>query len=383
LIMFKKSVLLFCVIISVCLAIAAIAQEAPAAGGRGGGMGGRGGMGGMMGGRGGAVSAAALEGADHEVAPAGFDQVREGIEKGKLERVDYDANAVSPGLKRWMEVYTPPGYSKDKKYSVLFLLHGIGGNENHEWTGMGSNQGRAAVILDNLNADKKIEPMIVVFPNGDASVSTGRGGGRGFGAMAPANPNGMYFAAVAGGAPAARGDANGVGRGRMGGRGGAAGRGGGMMGGGGGMMGGGFGGWGTPFTNDLIKDIIPYIESHYSVYTDREHRAIAGLSMGGGQALNIGLSNLDTFAWIGGFSSAPNLTSARQLITNPEEAAKKIKFLWLSTGDQDNLMTNSANFHIALQEMKIPHVWHVDTGGVHDFKVWKNSLYFFSQKLFR
>ena len=71
-----------------------------------------------------------------------------------------------------MEVYTPPGYSKDKKYPVLYLLHGIGGNENREWTG----QGVANVILDNLIADKKIEPMIVVFPNGNATTNPGRGG---------------------------------------------------------------------------------------------------------------------------------------------------------------------------------------------------------------
>src|SRR5512135_998975 len=150
----------------------------------------------------------------YPVPPQGFDQVRDGIEKGKLERVDYDASAVSPGLKRWMEVYTPPGYSKDKKYPVLYLLHGIGGNETHEWTGRGRNQGGAAILLDNLIADKKIEPMIVVFPNGNATASTGRGGDRGARAMAPTTPNGMYFAAMAGGAPAARGDANGVGRGR-------------------------------------------------------------------------------------------------------------------------------------------------------------------------
>src|SRR6185312_2326478 len=109
-------------------------------------------------------------------APEGFDRVREGIEHGKLERVDYEATAVSPGLKRWMEVYTPPGYSAEKKYPVLFLLHGIGGNEKHEWTGMGSSQGRAGVILDNLIADKKITPMVVVFPNGDVTTNSATGG---------------------------------------------------------------------------------------------------------------------------------------------------------------------------------------------------------------
>ncbi len=109
------------------------------------------------------------------VPPQGFDKVREGIDRGKLERVDYDAPAVAEGLKRWMEVYTPPGYSTDKKYPVLYLLHGIGGNENREWT----RQGVANVVLDNLIADKKIEPMIVVFPNGNATNGTGAGASRG------------------------------------------------------------------------------------------------------------------------------------------------------------------------------------------------------------
>src|ERR1700730_6696866 len=81
------------------------------------------------------------------VPPPGFDKVREGIERGKLEKVDYESKSV--GVKRWMEVYTPPGYSKDKKYPVLYLLHGAGGNENKEWT----RQGVANVILDNLVAD--------------------------------------------------------------------------------------------------------------------------------------------------------------------------------------------------------------------------------------
>src|ERR1044071_6711849 len=106
------------------------------------------------------------------VPPQDFDRVRAGIEKGKLERVDYDAPAVMPGLKRWMEVYTPPGYSNDRMYPVLYLLRGIGGNERREWT----RQGVANVILDNLIAEKKIEPMIVVFANGNATTNTSAGG---------------------------------------------------------------------------------------------------------------------------------------------------------------------------------------------------------------
>jgi uncharacterized protein len=155
----------------------------------------------------------------------------------------------SERVARCSSVYTPVGYSTDRKYPVLFPLHGIGGTDR-EWV----QSCHADNVIDNLIADGKIQPMIVVFPNGNASVTA---------------------------------DAAGMG----GGRGGAS---------------GGYDGWGAPFENDLIKDIIPYIESHYSVYPDREHRALAGLSMGGGQSLNIGLYHIETFAWVGGFSSAPN-----------------------------------------------------------------------------
>ena len=79
------------------------------------------------------------------------------------------------------------------------------------------------------------------------------------------------------------------------------------------------------FEKDLLNDLIPYIEKHYPVYTDREHRAIAGLSMGGGQSLNFGLGNLDKFAWIGGFSSAPNTKTPEELVPDPAKARAEIK----------------------------------------------------------
>ena len=94
-------------------------------------------------------------------APEGFDKKRDGIDRGKMETVEYDSKTV--GVKRKAKVYTPPGYSKDKKYPVLYLLHGIGGDEN-EWP----RGGAPNVILDNLYADKKAVPMIVVMPNGRA-----------------------------------------------------------------------------------------------------------------------------------------------------------------------------------------------------------------------
>jgi enterochelin esterase-like enzyme len=259
-------------------------------------------------------------------APAGFDKPREGIAHGKLERVDYDSKSV--GVKRWMQVYTPPGYSKDKKYPVLYLLHGIGGNEREEW----AKGGVPHVILDNLIADKKAEPMIVVLPNGNATTNTAR--------------------------PAAQGE-------------------------GGGRRG--FGdltGWGKPFEDDLIKDIIPFIEANYSVESDRESRALAGLSMGGGQSLNIGLANLATFAWVGGFSSAPNTKPAAELVPDPEKAARQLKLLYVSCGNKDGLIRISQGVHAYLKEKNVPHIWHVDDHA-HDFQHWKKALYNFSQLIFR
>lgn len=155
--------------------------------------------------------------------PKGFDTKREGIERGKVETIEYDSKTV--GIKRKAVVYTPPGYTKDKKYPVLYLLHGIGGDEN-EWR----RGGVPDVILDNLTAEKKLAPMIVVMPNGRASKDVT--------ARSPFNQQSPAFAA---------------------------------------------------FEKDLLEDLIPFIEKTYPVKADRESRALAGLSMGGGQSLNFGL----------------------------------------------------------------------------------------------
>jgi enterochelin esterase-like enzyme len=249
--------------------------------------------------------------------PKGFDTRREGNDRGKVETVEYDSTTV--GVKRKAQVYTPPGYSKDHKYPVLYLLHGIGGNES-EWT----RGGAADVILDNLYADKRAVPMIVVLPNGRASKDLT--------ARDPIPKQSPAFAA---------------------------------------------------FEKDLLTDLIPFIEKTYSVKADRESRALAGLSMGGGQSLNFGLSHLDTFAWVGGFSSAPNTKKVDDLVKDPAEAAKKLKLLWVSCGDKDRLMGTSRGFHDALDAKKVPHVWHVHPGGGHDFAVWKADLYHFASLLFR
>lgn len=249
-------------------------------------------------------------------APEGFDQAREGIAHGKLEMVEYDSKSV--GNKRKALVYTPPGYSAETKYPVLYLLHGIGGDEE-EWR----RGGNPNVILDNLIADKKTVPMIVVMPNGRAQAND--------------RAEGNVFAS----APA-------------------------------------FG----EFDKDLLGSLIPFIEAKYSVIKDRESRALAGLSMGGGQSLNFGLGNLDTFAWVGGFSSAPNTKPAAELVPDPEKATKQLKLLYVSCGNKDGLIRISQNVHAYLKEKNVPHIWHVDEHA-HDFKHWKKGLYNFSQLIFK
>lgn len=259
--------------------------------------------------------------AQNEITPAtpGFDMVRTGISHGKIDTINY--NSVTVGITRKALIYTPPGYSKEKKYPVLYLLHGIGGDE-YEWL----HGGHPEVILDNLYAENKVEPMIVVLPNGRA-MKNDRATGNIF------DPEKVEAFAT--------------------------------------------------FEKDLLNDLIPFIESHYPVVKDREHRAIAGLSMGGGQALNFGLGNLDVFAWVGGFSSAPNTKSPEELIPNPEETKKKLKLLWISCGDQDGLLSFSKRTHEYLVKNNVPHYYYIEPGGVHDFKVWKSGLYHFVQLIFK
>jgi enterochelin esterase-like enzyme len=132
----------------------------------------------------------------------------------------------------------------------------------------------------------------------------------------------------------------------------------------------------------LLGDLIPFIQSKYSVKTDRESRALAGLSMGGGQSLNFGLSNLDTFAWIGGFSSAPNTRPPAELVPEPENTKKQLKLLYISCGNKDGLIRISQGLHAYLKEHDVPHIWQVDDHA-HDFHHWKNSLYHFSQLIFK
>ncbi|SMD45644.1 Enterochelin esterase [Aquiflexum balticum DSM 16537] len=251
-------------------------------------------------------------------APEGFDIVRSDISKGKIDTISYPSKTV--GVKRRALIYTPPSYSENKKYPVLYLLHGIGGDEK-EWLNHGSPQ----VILDNLYADGKIEPMIVVMPNGRAMKDD-----RAIGNVMALDKQEAF----------------------------------------------------ATFEKDLLNDLIPFIEKEYPVLKDREYRAIAGLSMGGGQSLNFGLGNLNMFAWVAGFSSAPNTKEPEVLVPDPQVAREKLKLLWISCGDEDNLLRFSERTHQYLVENDVPHIYYIEPGG-HDFKVWKNGLFMFSKLLFK
>jgi enterochelin esterase-like enzyme len=140
-------------------------------------------------------------------------------------------------------------------------------------------------------------------------------------------------------------------------------------------------GYGVKFEHDLLKDTIPYVDSHYSVHAGRDHRALAGMSMGGGQSLNIGLSHVDTFAWVGAIAPAPNTKSPAQLVPDPA-VAKKLKLLWLACGNKDGLLRVSQGVHNYLKEQSVPHVWNVDGNG-HDTAEMSNNLYHFVQRIFK
>lgn len=253
-------------------------------------------------------------------APDGFNQRRAGVPAGRIEEFEYDS-AVT-GTRRKANVYLPPGYSSAKKYPVLYLLHGIGGDET-EWVRFATPD----ALLDNLIADGQATPMIVVMPNGRAVPNGGT------------PPPDRIFAPenVAGFAA---------------------------------------------FERDLFDHLIPAIEAKYSTLTDRKHRGLAGLSMGGGQTFNFGLTHLDTFAWIGAFSAAPNTIPAPKLVPDPAALRSKLELLYISCGNKDGLINISQGVHRYLKEHDVPHIWNVDDFG-HDASHWASNLYHFAQRIFR
>jgi enterochelin esterase family protein len=243
-------------------------------------------------------------------------QVRQ-IPHGTVKPHPYKSKSL--GTDRRVMVYTPPGYEQSAtRYPVLYLLHGAGSDET-SWT----QRGQAHVILDNLIADGKLKPLIVVMP---------------FGLAAPR-------------AAGQRGDAAENKMQREG------------------------------FAKDFLEDVIPIIDASYRVYADREHRAIAGLSLGGGQALAIGLTHPELFSRVAAFSPAMGAANNPAtggvdfdaVLADSAKINSQIRFLWVSCGTEDSLFESVRQFSGQLSQRKVEHIFRVTTGG-HNYPVWQRNL---------
>ena len=266
------------------------------------------------------------------VLPSGYDKVQSGIEHGTVsELLTYPTTVANSTGK--VKVYTPPGYKKDKKYSVLFLLHGCGGSYN-DWTiGAGINGNgngeNAHIISDNLIAGKfvaktgfKLPPnFIVVMP------TNFRGSGM------PGDANNCNIQA--------------------------------------------FHDWEVDLSPN--GGLLTWVRKNYSVYTDREHYAIAGLSMGGGETIRIGLKNLEsTFAYIGPFSSAATCCDAPATMIPDVAKAKRLIKLWLHIKGGSDMGAGEA-LHTYMDQQGIKNYWWIDRNLGHVPEVWKDGLWNFLQ----
>jgi enterochelin esterase family protein len=241
------------------------------------------------------------------------------VPRGIIHRHFFRSRVV--GDDRDFYVYTPPGYDPRKSdvYPVLYLLHGAGDNDSH-WTLLG----RANVIADNLIADGRAVPMIIVRPNGHISDRN----------REREKPDRFREREL--------------------------------------------------FEKDMLESIVPLVESEYRVQADPQHRGIVGLSMGGGQSIAVGLGHTDRFAWIGAFSAAasaddPVLTGLR---ADPAQANQRIRLLWIAIGKDDFLLQRSRGFIEALDGLKLRHTYK-ETAGSHAWGVWRGYLADFLPLLFR
>lgn len=247
------------------------------------------------------------------------------------------------GTWRQLFVYTPAGYEQEVKqrYPVLYLQHGAGEDETG-WT----RQGRAQFILDNLIASGEAKPMIIVMANGYAK----RAGTPepDFSKLPPGRA--ASFAAMR-------------------------------------TLTAGFG-------DDLTQVVIPFVDSNYRTLTDRNHRAMAGLSMGGMQTFEVTLHHLDLFSWIGGFSGAPFFfgdqkfdpqTAFHGAFADPAAFAKRVHLVWLGVGTTEMAMIHRAvaGFHEDLLEAGIKHVYYQSPGTAHEWLTWRRDLKDFAPRLFR
>jgi len=270
------------------------------------------------------------------------------VQHGELREVHYFSKSTNAVRKCF--VYTPPSYNENStnRYPVLYLQHGMGENE----TGWG-NQGHANLIMDNLIAEGKAKPFIIVMDNSSITFPAGGPGGARPGPGAPANP-------------AAR-DTNQTRRG-------------------------GFGNFNfaEQFEKILINELIPFVDANYRTLTDQPHRAMAGLSMGGMQTRQITLAHLDTFSQIGIFSGGSISVDDVNKATGFKE---KVKLVFVSFGSRE-LENRKANApgpfggdpRASTEELKktgINSVFYVSPGTAHEWQSWRRSLHEFAQLLFK
>jgi enterochelin esterase-like enzyme len=247
-------------------------------------------------------------------------------------------------------IYTPPGYNREsRKYPVLYLQHGAGENE----TGWG-NQGHAGWIMDNLIAEGKVTPFIIVMEN--SSVNFGPGGPRGPRPPAPP-PGGNTAPPSAGAASPAAGAAPRPAGGPPAGM-----------------------NFAAQFQKILFDDLIPYIESNFRVYTDPSHRAMAGLSMGGMQTRSIVIDSPEKFAYVGMFSSG---TFTPSEITNLDAFKKQGKLVFMSFGSKEGGAARIPEAAEAWNKIGVKGVAYVSPETAHEWHSWRRSLYQFAPLIFK
>jgi enterochelin esterase-like enzyme len=262
------------------------------------------------------------------------------VPHGTLSKVWYESPTLK--LNRRMYVYTPAGYEANKeiKYPVLYLLHGAGGDED-AWTQLG----RAPNIMDNLIALGKTKPMIVVMTNGNATQQAEMGYAPVI--VSPAVNPPAAPAAVPG-TPGARGVNPNAGR----------------------------------FEESLVKDVIPYIESHYRVLTDKNNRAVAGLSMGGGHTQNVTLKYPDMFAYIGVFSMGIRTVSDDLENQFKVLKSKNPKLYYVAVGKSDQLLQATQTLVAMLKKYEFNYIYN-ETSGWHSWSNWRIYLSDFTPRLFK
>ena len=240
---------------------------------------------------------------------------------------------------RRIYVYTPPGYDQNsERYPVLYLQHGWGEDEAG-W----SEQGHENFILDNLIAAHKAKPMIIVNENGLTGVH--------FAPPPPPRPgSGSNLRSPGSGLRYFMDERYSL------------------------------------FDNVVSADLVPFIDAHFRTIADREHRALAGLSMGGAQALRIGLDHLNQFAYLGAFSPAIAITDTTKdydgILSNPERVNQQLRLLWIGIGSDDFLLDPVKESHETLEKAGIKHVW-LESSGAHVWTVWRKYLADFAARLFQ